>query len=436
MNSKTSAARVAWFVAALVVLVGELLIPGISFAGGLAYTGTAASTAKEESRDSVARVPSVSEIVTMLDTSDFPFTSLTQRLRKGQKPKQVNHQWLEVSAFPRNVTINGVTTAGSADAAKQVTVDDSELLRVNDVLIAPANATDATLQYVVTAVTSTTIDIKALPKDTTGTAPLTAVAYGTVPAFADNEELYWVGVMKSQGDDASDPRALFPAPVFNYVQTEDLSVRITDHMLRSENYGPKDWARIRKDQIREFRKNWEFSALFNEAPAVVTLDSELAWKMGGMKHFVNSTLSLATAAAYTDIVAFLYDAAEGNNGSRRRTLFGGSDLMEVIDKVNTGSNLNVVRGEKVLGIEITSLVGRKLRLDTIYHPGFDDTGRADEGVVVDLNQVEWNDFQPLERRVQDLKKSAAGTDAEAEYYIQKATMTVRNAAAHFWVALS
>ena len=426
--------RVFGVLCAILLLFGA----GDVFGGALAVTGTLAGQAREQDRDASLRKPSVSDVITLLDTSDFPFTTLMQRIRKGAKPKQVIHKWGEVSTYPRTVTINGASTAGSANTAKTVTVDSVQMLKANDILIAPNNATDATLQFLVESASGTSLELLALPKDTTGASPYTAANYGTVPAFADNEALYWVGNAKSQGDDASDPRSIMPADVFNYVQTFDMTVEITDHMLRSENFGPKDWARIRKDNLREFRKNEEYSALFNEAPAIVADpgDSKLTWKMGGLKHFVNSTLSLSSSAAYADIVDFLYSASSGNNGSRRRVLFGGSDLMEIIDKVNTGSNLNVVRGEKVLGIEIASLVGRKLHLDTIYHPGFDETGRSDEGVVCDLNLLEWNDFQPVERRVQDMKKSTAGTDAEGEYYIQKSTMTVRNAGAHFWVAAS
>jgi hypothetical protein len=426
--------RVFGVLCALLLIFGAGDVFGVS----LAITGTAASQARVQDRDSSLRKPSVSDVITLLDTSDFPFTTLMQRIRKGSKPKQEIHKWGEVSTYPRTVTINGSTTAGSANANKTVTVDSVQMLKANDVLIGPDNTTDATLQYIVVSASGTSLVLRALPKDTSGSTPYTAANYGTVPAFADNEALYWVGNAKSQGDDASDARAILPATKFNYVQTEDLTIEMTDHMLRSENFGPKDWDRIRRDNLREFRKNWEYSAMFNEAPSITgdVGDSKLVWKMGGMKHFANSTLSLSSSAAYADIVDFLYAASSGNNGSRRRVLFGGSDLMEIIDKVNTGSNLNVVRGEKVLGIEITSLVGRKLRLDTIYHPGFDETGRSDEGLVADLNLLEWNDYQPVERRMQDFKKSTAGTDAEGEYYIQKSTLTCRNAGAHFWVAAS
>ena len=231
---------------------------------------------------------------------------------------------------------------------------------------------------------------------------------------------------------------MFPAAKFNYVQTFDLTIEAADHLLRSENFGPQDWARMRRDNLREFKRNIGNQALFNEAPAVVAdnADSKIIWKMGGLNHFANSVLSLSSSATYANIVDFLYSASSANNGSRRRTLFGGSDLMEVIDKVNTGSALNVVRGEKVIGIEITSLIGRKLRLDTIYEPAFDDQGRSAEGVIVDMDSVEWNDFAPLERRVQDFKNSAAGTDAEGEYYTQKSTLTARNTAGLFWVDAS
>src|SRR5690606_26978255 len=129
--------------------------------------------------------------------------------RRGMKPKQVIHQWGEVSTYPRTIVISGQTTAGSANTAKQVTVDSTQLIKANDILIAPDNATDATLQFLVKSIdSSTTLTVLALPKDTTGSTPFSGANYGTVPVFADNEELYWVGVAKSQGDDASAARSI------------------------------------------------------------------------------------------------------------------------------------------------------------------------------------------------------------------------------------
>jgi len=437
MNTKTNTSRVMRS-ASLVwgLIVAMLVLFDFTGVSAALAVGTAASTVREQDRDSNLRVPSVSRIITTLDSANYPFTTIMQRTRKGQKPKQVVHRFGQVSTWTRTLTINGATTAGSANANKVVTVDTVELIKPGDVLSAFNNATDATLQYLVVAASGTSLTLKAMPKDTAGTAPYTAVNFGTVPAFADNEVLSWVGNVKGQGADASSPRALMPATDFNYVQTEDIVIKITDHMLRTESFGGPDIRNMERDQLREWRRNWEYSCVFNEAPAVfLDADGNLTWKMGGLKHFAGLSLSLSSSATYANIVEFLYDTFDDNNGGRRRVLAGGAEVMKVFVTVNTGSALNVVRGEKKLGIEITSLIGRKGRLDTVFHPGFDDLGLADEFTVFDPDTMEWNDLQPTEKRKLDLKRSSSGTDAEASQLIQKSTFTVNNPTANGWGAL-
>ncbi len=431
-----SFAQVAFAILSLLVLHSLLGDPGLALA---AVTGALVGAGREADGPEEHRVPSVTDVITRLQPSRFPFTTFLDRLGRAAPCKQIKHSWPEISRYPREDAVNGATTAGAADASVDVTVDNGAYWRPNDILMAPDNATSPDAMYYVSAVSGSVLTVYAMP-GSDGTTPYNADAFGTVPAFADGEGLYWVSNAKSEADTASLARQMTPDYKFNYVQTLDARVEISDHKMRSENFGTEDWLRQRRESLFEFRKSIENAMVFNGAPSIASDpdDGETIWLMAGLRHFVSSTISLpATGATETDLVSFVYEAFADQNGSSRKVFMAGENYCEVIDKVGADSaTLQVMRDEKIAGVEIMSLKGRKGRLDTVYHPGFDEQGRSDEGVIVDLNHVVKRDYQAMEKRAADLKRSGDLKDAEAEYYITKTLLELRNAPAHKWCTLS
>lgn len=432
-----NAVRFLFALGALLAFVFTLAGVGGAVGFALATTGTLIGEARETSGPDTHRTPSVSDVLTRLEPSRYPFTTFLDRLSRTAPATQIVHRWGELSTFPRSITVNGATLEGSANTAKQITVDAVNLIKVNDILMSPANATDATLRYLVTSIDSaTTLKIQALPKDTAGTAPYTAVNFGTVPVLGDNEVLYWIGNAKSENQGVSASRSMQPAYKFNYVQTFDQVMKWSDHKSRSKNYGPNDIARYKADMMREYRKSQELAAIFNGAPAIVAdanNSSELIWVMGGLKHYVGETISMANSGgvpSVSQVVDFIYACFDDNNGSERKMLMGGAGFLKSVDKANT-SDLFIARSETVVGVKATLLEGRIGQLYTVYHPGFDEMGATDEAVVVDMNHIYKRVYQPDERRVLDLKK--AGTaDADGEQVITKWTTEIRNPDVHKW----
>lgn len=425
--------RYSWLFFAMIYVFTLATAP---VAATLAATGTLVTGQSLTTSNPAGHVkPSVSELLTYIETADFPFTTFLQRLNLFGKAKDIHHRWPSISRYPREITVNGATLVGSAGAAKTITVDAVGLVGVGDILKAPNNATTAGAEFIVTAINSaTSLDVYALPPSYTGTSYQEAQTLGTVPVFADNEALYWVSNAKSESDRNSAARSMEPQYVANYVQTFDATVEISDHAMRQENHGPQDWARMRKDSLYELRKSRESANIFNERMTafVEPVKNKKVFTQKGLKGFSSALISLSASANEAAIVDFVYSAFDGLSGTKRLTLMGGEELLAPIDKVNAGAALNVMRNEKVAGVEITALQGRKGRIDIVYHPLFDEMGYADEGVIVDMNTVGRRDYQQMEKRDTDL----AGVDAQGEYYICKETLEVRNPNGVKWVKLS
>jgi hypothetical protein len=362
------------------------------------------------------------------------------RAPKASKPKDIIHQWGEISRYDRSDTVNGATSAGSAGDAVTVTVDNGGMWRADDTFISLTNATDtgAANIYWIESITGNDLSVRVLPVSTK-TNPYAGDSFGTVPAFADAETLYWIGNAKEQAFTMSGSRILQPAYQFNFVQTFDQVIKWADHKNYQENFTQDDVRRYRRDNLFEFRKNLEYSALFNRAPAKVAdpTSSELRHTMGGAWHYASSTTvtlqNTGGVPSEAQGVDFIYAVFDDNNGSATKTLFGGKTLMKAIDKINT-SDLQTKRSEKVAGVRVLVMEGRIGRLVTAYTPGFDETGRSAAGLVVDMPHVSWREFAPMERRVLDLK--GQGTDADGEYWTVKACLEMRNAETHKRVALA
>jgi hypothetical protein len=423
--------------AALAAYVGHWL--GFTAGSSLAAAGTVVGPAQQSDDPDDHRTPSVTDMITRLDASSFPFTTLMDRLPRVAPAKQVIHKWGEVSSYPREDAINGAVTAGSANSSKTVTVDNGSQWREGDVFMAPDNSTSPGAMFFVSEVAGNDLTVWQLPSSTDAT-PWSGDNFDATPAFDDNEAIYWVSNVKSENDTASDARQMEPAYKFNFVQTVDALIEWSDHKLRSENYGEQDQARHRKESLREFRRSLEFGFIFNGPPSVTTdpVSGDPQWSMGGLRHYINTSISLPrTSATEKDLVSFIYESFVGDNGSPRKLLMGGSDFLEAIDKVAANADaLSTSRQESIAGVELQGLDSRVGMLDTVYHPGFDEQGRTDEATVVDLNHIVKRDYQPMERRVADLKRSGDLRDAESEYYITKCTIEVRNSEAHRWCTLS
>lgn len=400
-----------------------------------AIVGTLNSgTQVDGDRASAHRTPSISDKLLRLSPSKFPFMQFLAFVGGVEKVTQIVHQWPEISRLPRFVKINdsGGTTAGSANATATITVDSTNAIVPGDILSAPANANDPTFKYIVESVpSSTTLEIYALPQDTTGTSPRSAVNFGTVPVLEDDREMYWIGNSKSPADAASQARGQQPEYLFNYIQTLDHKIEMSDHAQRYANYGPRDWDRSMQEQAFEFRKSRNNAMLFSEEASITSKvnlrgETRLYHTMAGVYGMIRSSTTLATAATHANVIDLIYDAFVDNSGSDKKLMVGGSTFLKSIDKVNTtGSALNVSRDETVLGVNITRLTGRTGTLMTAFDPAFDENGRASEALILDMPSISRGVLQEVELRGLELKNSSDGVDADAQQLIVKEMVIMR-----------
>ncbi|GAB5535300.1 MAG: hypothetical protein Rubg2KO_15490 [Rubricoccaceae bacterium] len=393
---------VAGFVLALVFAL--FLTPaagGVSLANVPAI-GTASDGTFLADQAGDRHIPSVSSIIDKYDRDLSVFTSfidafgglnMTDEIRN---PNSYEFEILERTPFPRFAQVNGVSGAGSADAAVTVTVDSGHVIVPGCILKSFSNATDATLDYYVTASTATEITIKALPKVVASARGFsrTSVAFGTVPAFADGEYLRWVGNSKSEEDAASRAIALEPDVTYQVIQTFDAVCSLSGHAEQLSVYGSVDLATDRQRQcVEEFKKSRELAYLFQGQLAITSnlnLNEEQRkfLKMRGSRGYITGAITLPANPTLADIVNFTYDANEGHDGKTTKLLLCGEDVANRFDTTAASTDLvRTVQDETTLGVEVMHVKGRKGGVDVVYHPLFDEMGLQAEGHLYDMRYL-------------------------------------------------
>lgn len=386
------------------------------------------------------QIPTVSNIIDEYDPELTPFTSFLNRAgglnpenNDGapgfagdlSNPKAVEIEILERSKWQRFAQTSASSSAGAATAAVVLAVDSGHMIVPTDVVKIMDNATDKELDYIVTASTSTTITVKALPKVTSNVrgSSNTAVAFGTVPAVADDARIQWVGSAKSEADAASRPRHLEPVNTLQYLQTLDAVAAMSDHAMRIAVYGSAALENdVTKQLTEEFKKTREAAFLFQGMKSVtegtnLNGETQKTWKMTGARGFVTAAITLPDNPTVSDLNTFVYDAHAGYDGKVDKVLFAGTEVMSRIDStVAAHANLIVDMRDDDIGVSVRHLRGTKGGVDLVWHPMFDEYDLEDEGLLVDLRYIGRAVLQEVEERGGENKQKEFGAMVDREMW--------------------
>lgn len=423
-------------VALAVVLVAfSVLVPAVAPVGVALAVGSVVGDLKETTTAEEHKIRDVSDALTYMDESyQVPLDQMLRRMPKRQKKAEsIICEWTRVDRTPpRRDATSAAVAAGAAGEPVVVPVANASMWRPNDLVYIPNNATDPTLVLQVTAVGANTITVYALPKTTT--KKQTAEAFGTVPALGEAETLVRFTTSKTENDTPSASRMTMPEYLWNYIHTFDAVVKASDHRQRTKNYTMQDWQRVRADNLVDFRRSIEYNFFFGQRS--ITTDptnGEMRWTMGGLVNYIPTTLEYETANGITEanLTSLARQIFTGNTGSRERVWFCDAIQAERLDLIML-QKMQHTPSRTIAGIRCTQYDGRFGKLYIVHHPGFDELGKEDFGVVVDLRNIYKVVMQPTEKIKLRLKETGLG-DADAEQYIEKSTVEVRNPDTHFLV---
>jgi hypothetical protein len=372
-------------------------------------------------------VRSVSKVLAGLEPDLYPLDTLLRRMKAGEKPASTKHEWGQVASIPRVDTIATANNAGGAGAAQTVYFTGTVPWRVDDTFI-DLSSTSSPIMWV-SALSGNTATVYALGVRSSNSG------LGTVPAMAVGTQIMWIGNAKQEGGTYSSSRAAAPFYDYNFCEISDAVVKISETRKATRNYTAEhDWTRIRRDNLKEFRRSLEYKHWFGKYSETIDPNtSELRWTMNGVTQYITKTLSydkdVVGSPKITEsmIIDWLVSIFSGNNGSTSRFLFADSYLAGEIMKVPL-VNLRSRELTQVLGVKVERLTFNFGDVYLKHHRGFNEAGKNHYGVVLDLEHVTKHDLRAMEKR--PLKLVEQGVDCDAEQYIEQSTVSITHYDSH------
>lgn len=232
------------------------------------------------------------------------------RLAYMNKKRSVKNQTFKIlndKRLPRFTRINN--GAGYNTSATSIIVDNGNYFRVGDV----GEVTRTKEHFFVTAISTNTLTV--VRGYDTGAA-------GTGVAMVDNDEVRVLG--QAQSERAATPSIVTtdPGTITNYCQVMSRAIGLSVIRDHTEEYGPKEKARQKQQQMDEFKIDCNNFFMFGKPLADVEasspLDSSVAdsrYKTGGLKYWIDNSASanvlnaggVITQTTFWNTVAPLYE---------------------------------------------------------------------------------------------------------------------------------
>lgn len=227
-----------------------------------------------------------------------------------------------------------------------------------------------------------------------------------IPDFPATQLLFRMGQAKSELAMTADPIAMYPKSFEQYCQNFMAQIEESTFADMQKKKAPVSFSSFEADNIYSMRAEMEMSFLYGSRNKIV-VGNDTTYFTGGITRVIDTVLEWEAPLTKEVYSRWLRTLFTGNDGSKERILLGGSGLIEAFELLresvkNIGGNSSV---EEFLGVKVTKIFSTFGTLRIIHAPLFDETGWADNGLVLDLEHLYKKDFQPMKATELDLKSS-------------------------------
>lgn len=382
------------------------------------------------------QVRDVSTILSRYDPDLYPLDTLTRQVQMRKKAVQVKIEWESVKTMNRRATVTALSAlAANKTTAATLAVDSSAPFAPDDILACVASVNggkyiDMTMpQLLVKAVNAgTSVDVLAYSAD-----KAVDNDYIPTPAIPEGTVLVWIGTAKKEGFAKGQSKILTTDLEYNFCQILEAMVKVTRTRQATGNYtSTKDWDLARQIVLAEFRRSTEYTLWFGKRAETKDATNDLGdkrWKMGGVTSFIDNTIDYNPATLTESVLMdWLQQVFMGNNGSPTRFLFADSYLTTAIQKTQL-TNKRILESITVAGISCSKIKFAQGTLVIQHARTFNEAGLQNFGVVLDMKQLSKRELRPMERIKLELWKQGT-EDAEAEQYVEQASLELLNPTCH------
>lgn len=377
---------------------------------------------REESVNLLER--DVSTDIAKVRPNSTPLDAVTRRIKKQKSVSQVT-AYYSVGVMPKKSAVKAQVTAGSANTPVTVTVEDSTLFEVNDTVMLPTVKVEGR-GYLTLYVQKKTDE-----------GNLVVIAINTennaVPEIAAGAEIIRIGFAGSEKDAQAPAMQALPDDKENYCQVFESQCEETEFQRLTDKEVEWNMTDIEEQCVYELKRKIEDTLMFGQkAKFRDPLKKEMVYTTEGMWWQAGSEFSYDKDEDFENktLTALSQTVFAGNNGSKNRILFAGSDLIAKFQNLayyerTIGASEEMTK----FGVDFSVIVTKFGRLNIVHLETFDELGMSGCGFVLDPSNAVRKEFKPFTRRELDLKKAGV-RNTDAVFFQEVACVNLMNPKTH------
>lgn len=357
----------------------------------------------------------VSQKVIQMKPAATPLDTIMRQI-KNVPIKSWKTEYYAADSRPLNDELDAAyarVDATNYDHTAAFTVKDISMWAIDDTLmfpnvaVTPKEGTAGPLVGLVVGrtVATSTLTVQCI-NGAAGAGTNANLSTGCFPAtIADNSLIVRMGAAKAETDAQTTPYGIIPVPAYNYCQIfmaqceESLFQQIHD---KEVSWSLKDYE---AQNIYDMRATMENSYLFGARQKFADLtSSKERYITGGATTFIEKALTYGSGGSDRTIdddtfVQWTKDIFTGNSGSETRILFGGDGLLKNLSNVKTIQKQIDAKSTQVkYGLTFKEIETNFGTLLFFHHKLLNLAGWSDNGIVLDINNVEKHVFAPMEAK--------------------------------------
>jgi len=357
----------------------------------------------------------ISKRVTKMRPSATPLDTIMRQIKTGVDIKSFASEYYAVDSRPFNDTVKtAYTSTGDGQITYDLEVDNISMWSADDTCmftgVAGVDLMDLVCFIISKNNTNGTIKIQPLNGPAgSGTTAGEMILPASIP---EDTLIVRCGPCKHELDAQTTPYAIIPAKDFNYAQI--FMAQVEESTFQKIHEKEVDWgfSDYEAQNIYDMRGTMENSFIWGvRAKFLDNVNVKERYTTGGVTRFVTKALEYGTGSGDRTIdnatfVDWNQSIFAGNSGSDTRLLFGGDGLMANLMKVDTVIKQIEAKSVHVeWGLTFNKIVTNHGILLFNRHPMFALAGWSDNGLVLDLNNIEKHTFKPMATRKLSLKES-------------------------------
>jgi len=451
MKQKTNYQKIAKFLLGgmgmLIMLC--MFFPAIGILGGMGLTLAVASAATtisgepattETLDDAASNLlrPEISKLITQIRRDVYPLDTIMREIGKVKPIK--SEEWKFYQKDERG--LQDQLTAEYAFAGTksgQLTVNSAHQWAPHDTVFFPTvtGGDGKKLRSLVSAVDVTLNKITVTPVNgrTVGNP---AVLGDLMPGVPNSSYITRIGNAHGETDAQTEPVEIAPYDTYNYAQIFMAQVEeslVAKAHLKEVDLNIMDY---KEDAIIDMRAQAEMAMLFGY-PKKGFYDPILRKKvnlLGGADYYITKKKEYTKIVAITNAIFNSWSKYifTGNNGSDRRLLFSGNNLLERMMNADiVQKQMEAKATEVVAGIRFNRIVTGFGELLIRRHQAFDEVyGYSDNGLVLDMEHVERGIYEPTQVKTLNLDETGQKR-VDAKRILEHWSMAFKNLDTHCWV---